>query len=289
MTLPRHTPGPLGRSLSSALLLAAAVCVPPLRAQGPQAPRSSAVVIGGHDLAVTGLATLGAAALSRLDVPLARAFSDSAFHARHPGLTTAARRASIATETVLMLTGGTVWAIGRINGDRGTADVAFHTTESVASAAMFIQVVRGVLGRARPDVRDSGAVRHASPYDFELFHGFTSFDYRSFPSMHAMASFAAATALTQEMRRRDTPHRRLISPALYAAATMPALARMYLDEHWASDIAMGVVIGVLSGQKVVNYSHDHPDNRVDHRFLEPGLRAMVSHGAGGFSLSLLPF
>ncbi len=288
MSLRYFRPSALGRALSP-VLLAANLCASPLCAQSPAVQQPSAVLIDGHDLAVTGLATLGAAALSRLDVPLARAFTDSAFHARHPGLTTAATRASLATETVLMLTGGTIWAIGRINDDRGTADVAFHTAESVAAAAMFIQVVRGVLGRARPDVRDSGAVRHASPYDFELLHGFTSFDYRSFPSMHAMASFAAATALTQEMRRRDTPHRRLISPALYTAAAMPALARMYLDEHWASDIAMGIFIGVLSGQKVVNYSHDHPDNRVDRHFLKPGLRAMVSHDAGGFSLSLLPF
>ena len=79
----------------------------------------------------------------------------------------------------------------RIRKDDGTADVALHTTESVASAAIFIQLVRGVLGRARPwVVNEVGEIRDADPYDFEPFHGFTSFDYRSFPSMHAMASFA---------------------------------------------------------------------------------------------------
>jgi membrane-associated phospholipid phosphatase len=248
------------------------------------------VLIEAHDLAVVGGATAATAALSVLDVRIAHALGDSAFHARHPGLTTAAKRASLVTETTLMLAGGTVWAIGRFNHDDGTADVAFHTTESIASAALVIQIIRGALGRARPYVVDEiGERRDADPYDFELLHGFTSFNYRSFPSMHAMASFAAATALTQEMRRRDTPHRRVLGPVLYAAATVPPLARMYLDEHWTSDIAMGIFLGVLSGQKVVNYSHDHPDNRVDREFLKPSFRASVTRDARGFSLSLMPF
>ena len=147
-------------------------------------------------------------------------------------------------------------------------------------------MIRGALGRARPYViNEAGEKINADPYDFQPLHGFTSYNYRSWPSMHAMASFAAATALAQEMRRRDTPHRGLITPALYAGAAMPSLARLYLDEHWASDIAMGVVLGVFSGQRVVTYSHDHPTNRVDRAFLH----ARMSIGPGGTSFSLSPF
>ena len=253
------------------------------------AEQPSGVVITGRDLGLVGVATAGSALLSRADVPIARLFTDSAFHARHPGLTTAARRASLATETVYMITGGVVYVIARTQKDGGTADVALHTTESVASAAMFIQVVRGILGRARPYVvDDSGEVRNADPYDFEPLHGFTSFNYRSFPSMHAMASVAVATALTQEMRLRDTPHRRLIAPALYVGAAMPALARMYLDEHWASDIALGAFLGAFAGQKVVGYSHAHPDNRVDNYFLGRRLDIGLVSDSRGLSLFAAP-
>jgi membrane-associated phospholipid phosphatase len=248
------------------------------------------VVISGHDMALIAGATTGAALLSRYDVPIARTFSDSAFHLRHPGLTTAANRASMATETVYMVGGGLVWGIARLARDDGTADVALHTTESVVSAAMFIQLVRGALGRARPYVvDDEGERRDGDPYDFKYFHGFTSFNYRSFPSMHAMASFAVATALTQEMRVRNTPNRAIISPALYAAAAMPAVARMYLDEHWASDIALGMFLGVFSGQKAVQYSHAHPDNRIDRKFLRPTVTASVRLDGHGLSLLMLPF
>jgi membrane-associated phospholipid phosphatase len=247
-------------------------------------------VIRGRDLALLGGATLGTAALSVFDVRIARYFGDSTFHERHHVVDRTSKRTSAVTETALMIAGGSVWALGRLSHSDATADVAFHTFESVASGAMVIQLVRGVLGRARPYVIDEvGEKRDGDPYDFEFFHGFTSFNYRSFPSMHAMASFAAATALSQEMRQRSTPHRHVMSSMLYVAATASPLARMYLDEHWTSDVALGAFLGVFAGQKVVTYSHDHPHNPVDRRFLKPQLRVGMTLDARELALSLSAF
>ena len=272
-------------------LTLAIVCVASGLLPRTTAAQSSGVLLEGRDLALLAGATAASAALVTLDVRVANMMSDSAFHARHPGFKSASMRASHATETVLMITGGLVWGIARLNDDRGTADVALHTTEAVASTAMVIQVVRGALGRGRPYVVDdnNGEKRNGDPYEFKFLRGFTSYNYRSYPSMHAMASFAAASALAQEMRVRDTPHRGLIAPALYTAAIMPSLARMYLDEHWTSDIAMGVFLGVFAGQKAVLYSHAHPDNPVDRRFLKPAVRATFTHDARGLSFSILPY
>ena len=258
----------------------------PLAAQGPV----SDPLLTHRDLGLFAGATLATAAVSLLDIRLAHALYDSAFQVNHPGITSAANRASRATETVYMLTGATVWGIARLRHDEGTADVALHTTEGVAATAMFIQVIRGALGRSRPYVVDRiGEKRNGEPYDFHWFQGFRSFNYRSFPSMHAMASFAVASGLATEMRRRNTPDRVVITPLLYAGATLPALSRMYLDEHWASDIALGVFLGVFGGQKAVNYSHDHPGNYFDRKLLAPSLRATVTHDAGGLSFMLSPF
>jgi membrane-associated phospholipid phosphatase len=259
-------------------------------AQSSSAPPPG-VLLEGRDLALIAGATAASAALVTIDTRVANFMSDSGFHARHPGFTTSAYNASHATETVLMITGGLVWGIARLNDDRGTADVAFHTTEAVLSTAMVIQVVRGALGRGRPYVLDddNGEKRNGDPREFKFLRGFTSYNYRSWPSMHAMASFAAASALAQEMRVRNTPHRQVIAPALYTAAIMPSLARMYLDEHWTSDIAMGIFLGVFAGQKAVLYSHSHPDNPIDHRFLKPEVRATFTHNAGGLSFSILPY
>jgi membrane-associated phospholipid phosphatase len=268
--------------------VATATLAPSVQAQSAD-PRSG-VLITGRDVGLLAGATAGAAIVSRFDVPVARTFGDSAFHVRYPGLTTAAKRTSLVTETALMLTGGTVYGIARLRNDSATAGVALHTTESVLSAALFIQVVRGALGRARPYVIDElGETRDGDPYDFEPLHGFTSFNYRSFPSMHAMASFAVAAALTQEMRQRDTPHRQLVAPLLYAGAVLPPLARLYLDQHWASDIAMGAFLGVFAGQKVVSYSHDHPDNRVDRALLGARMNVGITSDMRGVSLFASPF
>lgn len=278
------------RSWPRALVLALGLSgTATLAAPAQSAAQPSGVVLTGHDLGLVAGATLGTAALTRFDVPMARLFGDSAFHARHPGFTSAAKRASVVTETVLMLTGGTVYGIARLRRDDGTADVALHATESVASAALFIQVVRGALGRARPYVSDSAAKpRDSDPYDFEPFHGFTSFDYRSFPSMHAMASVAVAAALSTEMRERATPHRAVLSPLLYVGAAMPALARLYLDEHWTSDIALGAFLGAFAGQKVVSYSHEHPDNRIDRKLLGRRMNVGFTSGSRGLSFFASP-
>jgi len=253
------------------------------------AQASSAQVFTNRDAAILGAGAAGAAGLSLLDVRVARFFADSSLH-QGKRFQTIAKRTSFVTETVLMLTGTAVWGIARLAHDPGTADVALHTTESIASGAAFIQVIRGIGGRARPYVV-SGPVesRDSDPYDFEWFKGFSSFDYRSFPSMHAMASFAAATALSEEMKVRNTRGREVLSPLLYVAATATPAARLYLDEHWASDIALGAFLGVYAGQKVVLYSHDHPRTRVDRFFLKPQSRIGVMIDGRGASLRVWPF
>jgi membrane-associated phospholipid phosphatase len=253
-------------------------------AQAPDAPR--ATLLTPHDLGVLGLSTLGTVALSSLDSRLGRVFADSALHVDHPAIHRASRRASVFTETVYMITGGLIYGVAHARGGGTTEQVAFHATEAVIGGALSIQVVRGFLGRARPFVDDSSL--HVRPgddqYDFHLFKGFTSYDYRSFPSMHAMASFAVASALAQEMRYRDAPGRRAITPLLYGLAALPGVSRLYLDEHWASDVALGAVIGVLAGQRAVGFSHAHPDNAIDRRFL----RAGIMRSGGRTSLLLAP-
>ena len=253
------------------------------------AARAQETVFTSRDAAILAGGTGGAAVLSLFDVRIARFFADSSLHRRRR-FQTIAKRTSLVTETMLMLSGTAIWGIGRLSHSPGTADVALHTTESVASGAAFIQVIRGIGGRARPYVvTPSAETRDSDPYDFEWFKGFTSFDYRSFPSMHAMASFAAATALSREMQLRNTRGRQVLSPLLYVAATASPAARLYLDEHWASDIGLGAFLGIYAGQKVVIYNHRHAVTPVDRFFLKPPDRVGVVIDGRGASLKVWPF
>ncbi|MBK5232492.1 MAG: phosphatase PAP2 family protein [Thermoleophilia bacterium] len=64
----------------------------------------------------------------------------------------------------------------------------------------------------------------------------------SFPSAHATASFAAATAMS-----RFAPELKL---ALFGAAATMAVTRPYLGMHYPSDVVAGAVLGTLLGKSV---------------------------------------
>jgi membrane-associated phospholipid phosphatase len=48
---------------------------------------------------------------------------------------------------------------------------------------------------------------------------------------------------------------------------IPGVTRMYLDQHWASDVVAGTFVGLLIGTKVVHYAHSHRTSRVDRALL----------------------
>ncbi|MBK5111653.1 MAG: phosphatase PAP2 family protein [Thermoleophilia bacterium] len=64
----------------------------------------------------------------------------------------------------------------------------------------------------------------------------------SFPSAHATASFAAATAMARIEPR--------VRPALFGTATLMALTRPYLGMHYPSDVLAGAALGSVLGAVV---------------------------------------
>jgi len=92
---------------------------------------------------------------------------------------------------------------------------------------------------------------------------------------------AAATAVVVETHHRSPGSTWYVAPVAYAIAAGPGYARMYLGQHWASDIFMGSFVGTFYGLRVVDYARAHPDNRVDHFFLgsyRPGLNVIPRRG-----------
>jgi len=61
----------------------------------------------------------------------------------------------------------------------------------------------------------------------------------SFPSAHATASFAVATAITRIQPELGVP--------LYVVAALMALSRPYLGMHYPSDILAGALLGLAIG------------------------------------------
>src|SRR5438105_11070337 len=110
----------------------------------------------------------GSIALTRVDVRIARAWSDSALHA-DKRVQTVARDFAKIQEGTLGIGNLALYGIARLTKMRTAADVTFHAAEAVAAASAVSQVIRGPLGRSRPRMTDN-----SDPYDFHFLKGFTN-------------------------------------------------------------------------------------------------------------------
>jgi membrane-associated phospholipid phosphatase len=183
-------------------------------------------------------------------------------------------------ETTLTVAAILGYGVGRLTGSSTIADVGLHTAEATILTSVVSQVIRGPLGRARPSVSPD------DQYHFQFGKGFTHFDNRAFPSLHSATAFAAASALVGEVRERDPRAMWFAAPLLYGAAAVPGLTRMYLDQHWASDVVAGAFIGTLLGSRVVSYAHSHRRSRLD-RILLGTTVAPDGHGGAALSFSFV--
>ena len=124
------------------------------------------------------------------------------------------------------------------------------------------RVARGLLGRSRPFVTSG-----SNAYDYSPGKGFAELRYRAYPSIHAASAFATARALTAETARHSRRAAFVVGPIAYSLASLPGLARMYGDKHWASDVFMGAALGAVSGWATVRYHHHRPNNWLDRVFI----------------------
>ena len=62
---------------------------------------------------------------------------------------------------------------------------------------------------------------------------------------------------------------------------IPGLTRMYLNQHWASDVVSGAFIGSLIGNRVVHYTHTHKPSKLDRVLLGS---TIMPDGHGGFAI-----
>ena len=175
------------------------------------------------------------------------------------------------------LTGAAIvsYGIGRLTRSSTMADVSLHTAESTILTSVISQIIRGPLGRERPSVSPD------NQYKFQFGKGFTNFNNRSFPSLHSATGFAAATAVSAEIHERNPNASWWVTPVAYTVAMVPGLTRMYLNQHWASDVVSGAFVGALIGNRVVHYAHTHNRTKLDRVLLGATL---VPDGHGGVAV-----
>jgi membrane-associated phospholipid phosphatase len=174
--------------------------------------------------------------------------------------------------------GVTMYVVGRLAHFNRVADLALHAEEAMGVAAVVTQAIALTAGRARPYV-----VADSNPRDFQFLGGFRKGKrYSSFPSGHTMAVFAAASAVTDEASRSWPDSRWYVGTVMYGGATAVGLARLYDNQHWATDVFVGAGMGILIGNKVVRFNHrTNPRNRFDRWLLSTSI---VPTGHDGLAL-----
>jgi len=179
--------------------------------------------------------------------------------------------------------GVTMYGTGRLAHNDRLAQVGLYGMEALVVGTLTGSLLKDTFGRARPFV-DTIA---PNPDDWQLLRGFHAGEsYRSFPSGHSTAAFAAAAAVSAETSRWWPEATYFgIGPVLYGGAIAVGLSRMYNNRHWASDVITGAMIGTFAGTKVVRYNRVHPDNRLNRWLLKTEVTIRPSHGA---SFSIYP-
>jgi membrane-associated phospholipid phosphatase len=120
---------------------------------------------------------------------------------------------------------------GHYAGRPDVAQMGRDGAEALVSSLIVTYAMKAVTWRERPD----GLHSRGSFYS----------GGDSFPSGHAMASFAVATAMASNRR---CP--KWLAVTMYGAATAISLSRVASNRHFASDIYFGAFTGVLIGKSI---------------------------------------
>ena len=115
---------------------------------------------------------------------------------------------------------------------------AWFILSAVALSGIAVQILKAIIGRARPTQFET-----LGAYDFQPF-AFSN-DYASMPSGHATSAFAFAVAVA------------IVQPALRGPMALFAIIVSYsrLPEgmHYLSDITLGAALGSITTLLIANY------------------------------------
>ncbi len=144
-----------------------------------------------------------------------------------------------------LVTGGTLWLVGRVSHDSVMQQVGGVTAHAVLLSAVLTELTKGLIGRGRPK---------SHPGDPDMYNpgrGFFDGSHTSFPSGHTSGAFAAATALASQLGGAHPRHRTALRAVFFGAATLVGISRIYQNDHWTSDVLSGAALGVLSAESVL--------------------------------------
>jgi len=129
------------------------------------------------------------------------------------------------------------------------------------AVALLVQITKHLVGRPRPRLMRDGEFLTGPSLESGL---------DSFPSGHASASFAVATVVARHFPRWAW--------FVYGMAALIAMARVIRGSHFATDVAAGVVLGILVGSVVAGPLRNWRAS------VAGGLSSLAPYVAGAFAI-----
>jgi membrane-associated phospholipid phosphatase len=243
--------------------------------------RSTVGLFTYRDIVLAGGVAVAALLVRPLDEHYARRLRDSSTQANEK----LHKLASFVRTTAApgsYIIGTTMYLTGRATKNQHLAQLGLYGTESLLVGEVVGGVLKGFIGRQRPYVEPQNS------HSFGFLRGFGGGDeYRSFPSGHSLAAFAAAAAVSSQTSEWWPNTRWVIGPTLFTGAALVGVSRIYDNKHWASDVIVGAGLGTFAGLKVIRYHDAHPNNKAEQWLLSGSI---VPTGDGGHSVhwSILP-
>ena len=122
-----------------------------------------------------------------------------------------------------------MFAASLINNNKQLKQQSFEVFGSLIIATATSQALKRIVKRPRPYLTNAGI------YPDEIDDGY------AFPSGHSSIAFATAASLS------IINHKWYVVVPTFAWATGVAYSRIYLGQHYPSDVLMGAMIGTASG------------------------------------------
>ncbi len=170
--------------------------------------------------------------------------ADAELESRISGTSSLGQHASTVSNAgiALFLGGsGSLYLLGKYTGDDHKKETGILTIEAATNSLIVGEVFKAVTQRARPNDGN---------HQGDFFNS-TSISNSSFPSVHALLAWSAASVLTHEY---PGPLTKVLS---YGLATVVSAARVAGRDHFPSDVVVGSAMGWLIGWQTYKSHHNH--------------------------------
>ena len=139
------------------------------------------------------------------------------------------------------------YAISAINKDCRLRNMSLAVLQSFVYAEVASAGLKVLTCRMRPSDSD---IQHPTSNIQNWLGPFATFESTSFPSGHAMRSFAVATTLAGFY-----PEKIWVGIVSYSVASLCSFGRLVAEEHWTSDVLLGAALGYFIGRGVVKFNN----------------------------------